>query len=84
MNHTAPTHGMDISKVERATSVSAVADDAPDMIKVTDVDLFYGNAQALKKINITMKKNRVTAFIGPSGCGKSTLRRKSVTLRFSS
>ena len=75
MNHTAPTHGMDISKVERAASVSAVADDAPDMIKVTDVDLFYGNAQALKKINMTMKKNRVTAFIGPSGCGKSTLLR---------
>ena len=75
MNDTTPTHGMDFSKVERATCVSAVADDAPDMIKVTDVDLFYGKSQALKKINMTMKKNRVTAFIGPSGCGKSTLLR---------
>ena len=40
---------------------------------VSDLDLFYGDFQALKNINIKMNSNEVTAFIGPSGCGKSTL-----------
>ena len=42
-------------------------------IKVRDLDLYYESFQALKKINIDINKNSVTAFIGPSGCGKSTL-----------
>lgn len=40
--------------------------------EVKDLNLYYGKVQALKKINITIEKNKVTAFIGPSGCGKST------------
>ena len=45
-----------------------------DMVKFTvrDLDLFYGNFQALKKINMDIEKGKITAFIGPSGCGKST------------
>lgn len=39
---------------------------------VKDLDLFYGDFQALKKINMEIKANEITAFIGPSGCGKST------------
>ena len=42
-------------------------------IKVRDLDLYYESFQALKKINIDINKNSVTAFIGPSGYGKSTL-----------
>jgi len=42
---------------------------------VHNLNLFYGEAQALTDISFQMKKNRVTAFIGPSGCGKSTLLR---------
>lgn len=42
------------------------------IIKVKDLDLFYGDFQALKKINMEIKENEITAFIGPSGCGKST------------
>ncbi|MBO6126594.1 MAG: phosphate ABC transporter ATP-binding protein [Clostridia bacterium] len=41
-------------------------------IEIKNLDLFYGKFQALKKINIIIKKNQVTSFIGPSGCGKST------------
>ncbi len=37
-----------------------------------DLDLFYGENQALKKINMEIPERRVTALIGPSGCGKST------------
>lgn len=39
---------------------------------VKDLDLYYGNFQALKKINMEIKEKEITAFIGPSGCGKST------------
>ena len=41
-------------------------------IEIVDLDLFYGTYQALKKININIKENEITAFIGQSGCGKST------------
>jgi phosphate transport system ATP-binding protein len=44
-------------------------------IKVRDLDLYYGEAQALNGINLDIARKRVTAFIGPSGCGKSTLLR---------
>ncbi|MGD1817562.1 MAG: phosphate ABC transporter ATP-binding protein PstB [Pleomorphochaeta sp.] len=45
------------------------------LFKVTDLDLWYGDHQALKKVNMEIKKNSITAFIGPSGCGKSTFLR---------
>ncbi len=50
-------------------------DDASVAISIRDFDLYYGDFQALKKINLQIPKNRATAFIGPSGCGKSTLLR---------
>ncbi|WP_301205495.1 phosphate ABC transporter ATP-binding protein, partial [uncultured Dubosiella sp.] len=44
-----------------------------DKIKIEHVNLFYGDFQALKDIDLTIADHEVTAFIGPSGCGKSTL-----------
>ena len=44
-------------------------------ISARDLDFYYGSFQALKKINVEIPENRVTAFIGPSGCGKSTFLR---------
>ena len=44
-------------------------------IQVRNLNLFYGDNQALKNINIDIEKNKVTALIGPSGCGKSTFLR---------
>ncbi|WP_250454842.1 phosphate ABC transporter ATP-binding protein PstB [Clostridium tertium] len=44
-------------------------------IKVRNLNLYYGDNQALKNINIDLEENKVTAFIGPSGCGKSTFLR---------
>lgn len=44
-----------------------------DKILVENLDLFYGNFQALKNVNINIPENEITAYIGPSGCGKSTL-----------
>ena len=40
---------------------------------IRNVDLFYGNFQALKNINLAIPEKQITSFIGPSGCGKSTL-----------
>ena len=44
-------------------------------IRVDDLDLYYGEKQALKGINMDIRENEVTALIGPSGCGKSTFLR---------
>ncbi len=44
-------------------------------IHVHNWNLYYGEKQALKSVNMSLPENRVTAFIGPSGCGKSTLLR---------
>ena len=42
---------------------------------IRDLDLSYGNAQAIYNVSIPIERNAVTALIGPSGCGKSTLLR---------
>ncbi|MFH0739474.1 MAG: phosphate ABC transporter ATP-binding protein PstB [Candidatus Omnitrophota bacterium] len=44
-------------------------------IKVNGLDLWYGDFQALKQVNVAFIEKRITAIIGPSGCGKSTLLR---------
>ncbi len=41
-------------------------------IKVSDMNLYYGENHALKNINMDIKDKTITALIGPSGCGKST------------
>ncbi len=46
-----------------------------EKIKVRNLDFYYGDVQALKNINMSIKEKNVTAFIGPSGCGKSTFLR---------
>ena len=42
------------------------------IITVNDLNLWYGQVQALKNINIEIPARSITALIGPSGCGKST------------
>lgn len=42
-------------------------------ISIKDMDLWYGDFQALHGVSLEIPKNQITAFIGPSGCGKSTL-----------
>jgi phosphate transport system ATP-binding protein len=44
-------------------------------LDVRNLNLFFGKKQALKKINISIPKNRIVALIGPSGCGKTALLR---------
>ena len=44
-------------------------------LQIRDLNLFYGDKQALFNVDMNIAKGQVTAFIGPSGCGKSTLLR---------
>jgi phosphate transport system ATP-binding protein len=44
-------------------------------IDVRDFSFFYGQRQALRKLNFAIERKSVTAIIGPSGCGKSTFLR---------
>ena len=44
-------------------------------MNIRDLELFYGDFQALKGISIPIKERQITALIGPSGCGKSTFLR---------
>ena len=45
------------------------------IITVSNLNLWYGDFQALKDINVSFGEKLITAIIGPSGCGKSTLLR---------
>jgi phosphate transport system ATP-binding protein len=74
---------MESSNQTQSVKLNALPDNAEQhslrdeeiAFEVNDLNLFYGESQALKNINMVIPKNRVTAFIGPSGCGKSTLLR---------
>lgn len=43
-----------------------------DKFNIENLNLYYGNFQALKNITMNIGEKEITAFIGPSGCGKST------------
>ncbi len=74
MSESAPTHGVDISAMEREPRNRHLQDENI-CLEVKDLDLYYGDKQALKRVNMQIPRQRVSAFIGPSGCGKSTLLR---------
>ena len=66
------SHGIDISALNRDDKNQGQIETC---IKVENLDLFYGQKQALFGVNMEMPRKKVTAYIGPSGCGKSTLLR---------
>ncbi len=68
------THGMDIESLGRGRSANPV-ESQPIAIEVENLNLHYGNKQALRDITLKIPYQKITAFIGPSGCGKSTLLR---------
>jgi phosphate transport system ATP-binding protein len=49
--------------------------ESPIRARVSNLDFFYSEQQALKQLNFVVHDRKVTALIGPSGCGKSTLLR---------
>ena len=61
--------------VPKATHARVDTKGLPEKITIRNLEFFYGDARALKNINLSLYANKTTAFIGPSGCGKSTLLR---------
>lgn len=69
------THAINIDAIHRNGMTGNLADEESSL-SVNDLNLYYeGGKQALFNVDLTIPKQRVTAFIGPSGCGKSTLLR---------
>ena len=58
-----------------AAQRAATAEATDTAFTVENLDFYYGSFHALKKINMEIQKNEITALIGPSGCGKSTFLR---------
>jgi phosphate transport system ATP-binding protein len=71
----ARTHAIDMKSILRDPKDQAETSTSEACIKVENLNLFYGEKQALHNINMDIPKQKVTAYIGPSGCGKSTLLR---------
>ncbi len=44
-----------------------------NILKLKNINVFYGDKKILDNINIEFEKNKITSIIGPSGCGKTTL-----------
>ncbi len=57
-----------------------MSDDVPQLgysIQTKDLNLWYGDFQALKNVRVDIRQGLITALIGPSGCGKTTLLRSA-------
>ena len=74
MNDQVLTHAIDPSQLAPGGQPMRLENE-DICLKVKDLQLFYAEKRALHNINLTIPRQRVTAFIGPSGCGKSTLLR---------
>ena len=66
--------GIAEAPVEAGKTVGNISVDDP-IFSCRDVDVYYGEKHAIKKVSIDIAKNQVLAMIGPSGCGKSTFLR---------
>jgi phosphate transport system ATP-binding protein len=55
--------------------VNGTVNQTETVLKVENVDIYYGNYKAVRNVSLDIPKNKITAFIGPSGCGKSTILR---------
>ena len=57
------------------STATAIKPEAPAKVTARNVDVFYGEKQAMFEVDVDIPANSVTAFIGPSGCGKTTFLR---------
>ncbi|CAB1210911.1 phosphate ABC transporter ATP-binding protein PstB [Acinetobacter bouvetii] len=64
-----------VSQFDTHTSTKKENETSNVKISTSDVHVYYGEAEAIKGIDINIYENEVIAFIGPSGCGKSTFLR---------
>ena len=65
---------LDFQPAAAGKTVGNITVDDP-IFSCRDVDVYYGEKRAIKKLGIDIARNQVLAMIGPSGCGKSTFLR---------
>ncbi len=65
----------DSSPASESNPSGVSAGEGPPKMTTRDVNVFYGEKQAINDVSIDVNMDNVTAFIGPSGCGKSTFLR---------
>jgi phosphate transport system ATP-binding protein len=71
---TEPTAKVSITEALQAAA-SATNPSTGSALALNGVSCWYGNFRAVRDVQLTIPRNKVTALIGPSGCGKSTLLR---------
>jgi phosphate transport system ATP-binding protein len=64
-----------VNQKKEFKTVGSISTSKDVVMSVKDCNVFYGENQALKNINLEVGKSEVIALIGPSGCGKSTFLR---------
>ncbi|WP_254531334.1 phosphate ABC transporter ATP-binding protein PstB [Natrinema gelatinilyticum] len=69
----APTPGTDTLVTDSDAGERTTTDRT--LLEARDLDVYYGDEQALRGVDIEIPEKQVTAVIGPSGCGKSTFLR---------
>jgi phosphate transport system ATP-binding protein len=62
-----------MSAVMETKQSTAYAKSVPLVVKVQDLNVYYGNFHAVGNVSFDVPRNQITALIGPSGCGKSTV-----------
>jgi len=67
------TPDSDVTTSEQRGAVASSLGEA--VFEVENLAVYYGPFRAVRDVNLTVRKNEITAFIGPSGCGKSTVLR---------
>jgi phosphate transport system ATP-binding protein len=70
-----PKIAVPAARADKDAATQMTTEPGSPIIKVDNVDFYYGEKRALKAINIDIAERKATAFIGPSGCGKTTLLR---------
>jgi phosphate transport system ATP-binding protein len=70
-----PKIAVPAARTDKDAATQMTTEPGNPIIKVDNVDFYYGKKRALKAINIDIAERKATAFIGPSGCGKTTLLR---------
>jgi phosphate transport system ATP-binding protein len=62
-------------RISTAAPRDTVAQQTDTVVELQDLSCYYGSFRAVRDIDLTVRKQRITALIGPSGCGKSTVLR---------
>jgi phosphate transport system ATP-binding protein len=68
-------HGVSTDQQAEVADTSATSARSVEVFTTRDLAVYYGTFRAVRDVDLSIRKNEITAFIGPSGCGKSTVLR---------